>query len=234
MNEVFTRVINLIGQEKFAQINNKSVLVVGLGGVGGYALEGLVRSGIGRLIIADKDVVDITNLNRQIIATQQTVGKLKTEVFSERIHSINRDAEVIEISEFINENNLDKLFENKVDFVVDAIDTMTSKIILWKYCQQHNIPLIASLGMARRLDPTKLKITVLGKTENDPMAKALRSMARKQNMSLNIPVIFSTEKPLEDSLSLKTNLGSMMFVPATAGLMMAYYVINSLIDKENK
>ncbi len=232
MNEIYTRVINLIGNEKWQKLQNKTVLVAGLGGVGGYALEALVRSGIGRFIIIDKDTVDITNLNRQIIATQDTVGKNKTDIFEERIHRINPLIQVIKITEFLDEDNLQEIFSYGVDFVVDAIDTMTSKISLWKYCQKQQIDFIASLGMARRFDPTKLKITTLKKTENDPMAKALRSIARKNELSLDVPVVFSTEKPLEESKSLKSNLGSMMFVPASAGIMAAYFVVSCLIDKD--
>ncbi|MDO4378288.1 MAG: tRNA threonylcarbamoyladenosine dehydratase [Erysipelotrichia bacterium] len=232
MNEIYTRVINLIGTDKWQKLQKKTVLVAGLGGVGGYALEALVRSGIGRFIIVDKDTVDITNLNRQIIATQDTIGKNKTDTFEERIYRINPQIQVIKVTEFLNEDNLQEIFSYGVDFVIDAIDTMTSKISLWKYCQEQQIDFIASLGMARRLDPTKLKITTLKKTENDPMAKALRSLARKNELSLDIPVVFSAEKPLEESKSLKSNLGSMMFVPASAGIMAAYYVVSYLIDKD--
>ncbi len=234
MNEIYTRVINLIGEENFNKIRNTTVLVAGLGGVGGYTLEALVRSGIGKVVIIDKDTVDITNLNRQVIATQDTIGKSKTTVFTERIKSIDPSTEVVAINDFLSEDNMEEIFSNDIDYVVDAIDTMTSKISLWKYCQSHNIPFISSLGMARKLDPTKIKITTLNQTEYDPMAKALRSLARKNGLSLNIPVVFTTERPVEDSLSQKSNLGSMIFVPATAGLLAANYIIRDIIDNKKR
>ena len=234
MNEIYTRVINLIGEDQFNIIRSKTVLVAGLGGVGGYALEALVRSGIGKVVIIDKDVVDITNLNRQIIATNNTIGQNKTEAFKKRIKDIDQSTEVIAINEFISEDNLEEIFSYDIDYVIDAIDTMTSKISLWKYCQQHNIAFISSLGMARKIDPTKLKITTLAKTEYDPMAKALRSLAKKNELSLNIPVVFTEERPLENSLNQKSNLGSMIFVPATAGLLAANYVIMDIIDKQKR
>lgn len=234
MNEIYTRVINLIGEEQFNIIRSKTVLIAGLGGVGGYALEALVRSGIGRVVIIDKDVIDITNLNRQIIATKNTIGQAKTDAFKKRIKEIDQSTEVVAIDEFISEDNLEEIFSYGIDYVIDAIDTMTSKISLWKYCQQHNIPFISSLGMARKIDPTQLKITTLAKTEYDPMAKALRSLARKNELSLNIPVVFTEERPLENSLNQKYNLGSMIFVPATAGLLAANYIILDIIDKQER
>lgn len=230
MNHEFTRVVNLVGEEKAQQIQNKTVLIVGLGGVGGYATEAVVRSGVGKIIIVDKDVVDITNLNRQIIATQDTIGKSKCQVIKERMLSINPKLEVISYEMFVSVDNFDMIFENKIDYVIDAIDTMSTKVALWKYCQGNNIKIISSLGMARRLDPSKVFITKLAKTENDPMARALRGIARKNDVSLNIPVVCSKELPLEDSKAGKTNLGSMMFVPAAAGLLCGYYVINDIID----
>ncbi len=228
----FTRIENLVGAEKAQLIKDKTVLIVGLGGVGGYATEAIVRSGVGRIIIVDKDVVDITNLNRQIIATHDTIGKSKCQVIKERALSINPNIEVISYEMFLSVDNFDMIFENKIDYVIDAIDTMSTKVALWKYCQGNNIKTISSLGMARRLDPSKIFITKLSKTENDPMARALRGIARKNEVSLNIPVVCSKELPLEDSKSEKTNLGSMMFVPAAAGLMCGYYVINDIIDNQ--
>lgn len=230
MNNEFTRVVNLVGEENLAKIQSKTVLIVGLGGVGGYACESIVRSGVGKIIIVDKDVVDITNLNRQIIATQETIGKSKCEVIRERMLSINPKLEVKSYEMFVSTDNFDIIFEDKIDYVVDAIDTMSTKVALWKYCQEKGVKIISSLGMARRLDPSKICITKLAKTENDPMARALRGIARKNGVSLDIPVVFSKELPLEDSKSEKSNLGSMTFVPATAGLMCGYYVISDIVD----
>ncbi|MGN1398558.1 MAG: ThiF family adenylyltransferase [Erysipelotrichaceae bacterium] len=230
----FERIDNLIGQEKRELLAQKTVMVVGLGGVGGYAVESLCRSGIGKLIIIDKDEVDISNINRQIIALSDSVGQSKSKLFSERIKAINPDAVVIEHQAFLNQDNITEFFNEKVDFVVDAIDTMSSKVALWKYLQKNNIPFISALGMARRLNPQNLTITTLDKTFDDPMARSLRYQARKNGVSLKIPVVFCQKQPLEDSSAAKESLGSMIFVPAYGGLLCGYYVISQLIDSDNK
>jgi tRNA A37 threonylcarbamoyladenosine dehydratase len=209
-------------------------MVIGLGGVGGYACETLVRSGIQRIIIIDNDKVDVSNINRQIIATKEAIGKRKTDMMKERLLSINPKAEIISYDVFFCQDNIEELFSEKVDYVVDAIDTISSKVVLWKYCLGNNIKIISSLGMAKRLNPQKVFITKLSKTENDPMAKALRSLARKNDIALDIPVVFSKEKPFEISETKKESLGSMMFVPATAGIMCGYYIINDIIDINDK
>ena len=152
----FERIDNLIGQQKREILHNKTVMVVGLGGVGGYAVESLARSGIGKLIIIDKDDVALSNINRQLIALSDTVGKSKAQLFKNRISLINPKATVIAYDDFLDKDNIDKFFKDKVDFVIDAIDTMTSKVFLWKYLQEKDIPFVSSLGMARRIDPTKL------------------------------------------------------------------------------
>ncbi|MDI9540719.1 MAG: tRNA threonylcarbamoyladenosine dehydratase [Bacillota bacterium] len=229
-----SRTINMIGKEKFNLIQSKTVMVIGLGGVGGYACETLVRSGIQRIIIIDNDKVDVSNINRQIIATKEAIGKRKTDMMKERLLSINPKAEIISYDVFFCQDNIEELFSEKVDYVVDAIDTISSKVVLWKYCLGNNIKIISSLGMAKRLNPQKVFITKLSKTENDPMAKALRSLARKNDIALDIPVVFSKEKPFEISETKKESLGSMMFVPATAGIMCGYYIINDIIDINDK
>jgi len=229
-----SRTINMIGKENFDLIQSKTVMIVGLGGVGGYACEALVRSGIQKVVLIDHDKVDISNLNRQIIASEKTIGERKTKIMKDRLLSINPKLEIISYDLFFSKENIGQIFSEKVDYVVDAIDTISSKIDLWKYCLGNNIKLISCLGMARKLDPQKVFITKLSKTENDPMAKTLRSLARKNDVSLDIPVVFSEEKPLEMSEAKKENLGSMMFVPATAGIMCGYYIINDIIDIKDK
>ncbi|MGI6510535.1 MAG: tRNA threonylcarbamoyladenosine dehydratase [Erysipelotrichaceae bacterium] len=229
-----SRTVNMIGKENFNLIQSKTVMVLGLGGVGGYACEALIRSGIKRLILVDSDEVDASNINRQIIASQETIGKRKIDVMKKRLLSINSKAEIIVNDVFFSQENIDELFNEKIDYVVDAIDTISSKVALWKYCLGNKIKVISCLGMARRLDPQKVFITKLSKTENDPMAKALRGLARKSDISLDIPVVFSQEKPLEISEGKKESLGSMMFVPATAGIMCGYYIINDIIDINGK
>lgn len=230
MQSEFERTITLIGEENFQKLQKATVMLVGLGGVGGYAGEALVRSGIGRLIVIDKDEVELSNLNRQIIANQDTVGRKKVEVFAKRAQSINPDVQIIKHAAFMNEENLEEFFHEKVDFVIDAIDTLSSKVVLWKYCQDQNIGIISCLGTAKKLDPTRLQITTLAKTDTDPMAKALRQIARRREVDLHIPVVFSREEPINKSSEM---LGSMMFVPASAGILCASYVIRQLIDISN-
>jgi len=226
----FERTITLIGEENFQKLQKATVMLVGLGGVGGYAGEALVRSGIGKLIVIDKDEVEASNLNRQIIATEDTVGQQKVEVFAQRARSINPDVQIIKHAAFMNEENLEEFFREKVDFVIDAIDTLSSKVALWKYCQENNIGIISCLGTAKKLDPTKLQITTLAKTDTDPMAKALRQIARRKEVDLHVPVVFSREEPINKSSEM---LGSMMFVPASAGILCASYVVRQLIDITN-
>ncbi len=229
-----SRTIKMINKENFSLIQSKTVMVVGLGGVGGYACESLVRSGIKKIIIVDNDKVDPSNSNRQIIADKNSIGKRKTEVMQERLLNINPEVEIISHDIFFDEKSIPLIFTEKVDYVVDAIDTISSKISLWKYCLGNNIKIISCLGMARRLDPQQVYITKLSKTVNDPMAKVLRSLARKNAISLDIPVVFSKEKPLEISEGKKESLGSMIFVPATAGIMCGYYIIKDIIDINDK
>ena len=230
MQSEFERTVTLIGEENFQKLQKATVMLVGLGGVGGYAGEALVRSGIGRLIVIDKDEVELSNLNRQIIATEGTVGQQKVEVFAQRARSINPDVQIIRHASFMNEENLEEFFHEKVDFVIDAIDTLSSKVALWKYCQDQNIGIISCLGTAKKLDPTRLQITTLAKTDTDPMAKALRQIARRREVDLHIPVVFSREEPINKSSEM---LGSMMFVPASAGILCASYVVRQLIDITN-
>ena len=230
MKERFIRIETLIGEAKAHRLYDASVMVVGLGGVGGYAAEALVRSGIGRLTVIDHDVVEPSNFNRQILAVESNLGERKTELFRQRAKSINPDVQVTCFDSFLTADNLDGFFVDKIDYVVDAIDTLTSKVALWKHCQQHGIGIISCMGTAKKMDPTKLQITTLDKTEYDPMAKALRQIARKNGISLKIPVVYSREEPLNRSSEV---LGSMIFVPASAGLLCAQKVISDLIDKGN-
>ncbi|MBQ6655228.1 MAG: tRNA threonylcarbamoyladenosine dehydratase [Erysipelotrichaceae bacterium] len=230
MNERFIRTETLIGQQNLRELKEATVMVVGLGGVGGYAAEALVRSGVGTLIVIDHDAVEYSNFNRQILADEESLGQKKTDVFRRRAAKINPEAEVICYDCFLTADNLESFFVRKPDYVVDAIDTLTSKVALWKYCQENEIEIISCLGTAKKLDLTKLKITTLEKTENDPMAKALRQIARKNGLSLKVPVVFSGEQPLNRSSEV---LGSMMFVPAGAGILCAQWVVSGIIDKQS-
>jgi len=221
----FERLRALIS-DKFDLIKTKKVLVVGLGGVGGYAVEALVRSGISDITIVDYDVVDITNINRQIIALHSTIGKYKTEVFKNRINDINPDCSVTVKNMKIDDNNINSLFEKDYDYVVDACDTISVKKELIRICLRKNIKLISSMGTAKKLDPTKLEIIDVRKTSYDPIAKIIRKMVKEEKISKKIWVISSTEKPVDTKDNV---LGSTAFVPSTAGLLCAKFIINDII-----
>ena len=222
---MFSRTISLIGEEKFNKIKNKTIVVLGLGGVGSYALEALARSGVNHLVIIDADKIDVSNLNRQLMTNIHNVGKYKTDVLEERIKNINPSCKIDQIKEFITPENLDLIFDFNPDFIIDAIDTLKTKKALIKECLMRKIKFISSTGMGNKLDATKVTITDLSKTSYDKIAKELRIFVKKEKIKGKIPVVFSDEKPIE------TNgvIASIVFVPATAGLLCANYVINEII-----
>ncbi len=225
----FVRLEHLIGEEKVRDFADKCVLVIGLGGVGGYIVESLVRSGIGHIIIVDGDVVEESNLNRQIIATSSVIGKSKVELFNKRIKDINPDCVVTQINKFIDKDNIDELFCYDIDYFVDACDSLDTKFLIIKNCLEKNIPLISSMGTGNRMDPSKFKITTLDKTMNDPVARILRKRVRDENIKGKIEVLCSSETPKK----LGKVIGSNSFVPPSAGLLITSYIINKFI-KEDK
>ncbi len=224
----FERLKYLIGEENVESLADKCVLVIGLGGVGGYSVESLVRSGIGHLIIVDGDVVDETNLNRQIIATSSVIGKSKVDLFNSRIKDINPDCVVTQINKFIDKDNIDELFCYDIDYLVDACDSLDTKFLIIKNCLEKNIPLISSMGTGNRMDPSKFSITTLDKTMNDPVAKILRKRVRDEHLKGKIKVLCSSEVPKK----LGNKIGSNSFVPPSAGLLITSYVINDFINKK--
>lgn len=240
MSEAAIRLKSLIGEEALTKLENSCVLVVGVGGVGSYAAEALARSFVGKIILLDMDVVAESNLNRQLLATLDTIGKPKVEVMKERIARINPECEVVALQQFYRKEN-ETCFEGNVDFVVDAIDTLTSKMDLIESCTDRGIPFISSLGMGNRLDPTQISITTLDKTSYDPLAKALRTMAKKRGFKKKIPVLFSSEHPIRKTTIVNENgetrkeklpPSSSAFVPSAAGLAAASYVVRKLIEGE--
>ncbi|MBQ6538976.1 MAG: ThiF family adenylyltransferase [Bacilli bacterium] len=220
----FERLEKLISKEKTDLLKNKSVLVLGIGGVGGYVVESLARSNIGKLIIVDGDIVDETNINRQIIALESTIGKKKVDVFKDRLIDINKDIEVITIDKFIDDTNIDELFNYDIDYFVDACDTINTKKLVIKNCIDKNINLISSMGTGNRMDPSKLEITTLDKTNNDPIAKILRKYVRDEHINKKIKVLCSTEIPMKVD-----GVGSNSFVPCSAGLLITSDIIKDLI-----
>lgn len=224
MGNFLDRTIKVLGIDKVNSFNDKVILVAGIGGVGGTALEALARSGFTKFILIDFDKVDESNLNRQILFLRKDIGKDKVDVAKEKLLEINPDIEVKLIKEKIDTNTLKDLNE-KIDFVIDAIDYVPGKLELIQFALNKNIPFISSLGMGNRIDPTKVSICKLNQTEGDPLARKIRYECRLLGLELSkINVVFSKETPLIKS---KTP-GSMMMVPSSAGLSIAKYVIENL------
>ena len=224
----FSRLEKIIGTDALTNLQNKSVLVLGVGGVGGYVVESLARSNIGTLILVDYDKVEETNINRQIIALESTIGKSKVDVFEERIKDINSGCKVIKIDKFIDENNFLELFDNHIDYFVDACDTVLVKKLVIKECLKRNIPFISSMGTGNKLDPSKLEITDIRKTVNDPLARILRKFIKDEKINKKVMVLSSTEIPIKTG---DRTPGSSSFVPPSAGLLIASYIVRSFIKK---
>ena len=221
------RTEGLIGKENILKLQSANIIVFGLGGVGSYVVEGLVRAGVQNICIVDKDVVDITNINRQLIATNQTVGKDKVDAEEERILQINPHAKVIKIKEFVNDSNIQKIMEaySHTDYVVDAIDTVTSKLEIIKYCSYNNINVISSIGTGNKLDASKFEITDIFKTSVCPLAKVMRKELKKLNIN-SLTVLYSKEEPIKTDLRVPASIS---FVPSVAGLLISGKVVKDLI-----
>lgn len=237
MNEAMQRNVYLLGEGNVEKLANSCVLVFGVGGVGSFAAEALARCGVGKLILVDCDEVVESNLNRQIHATYQTIGMRKTSAMKERILRFNPNCEVIEKDMFYSKETEGELFSDKIDFVVDAIDTISSKMDLIETCLRRKIPFISSTGMANRLDPSKLSVKDLMKTDVDPLAKVMRNIVKKRNIKGKIPVVISSEYPRvqtilrnEEGVTRKERmpLASSSFVPASAGLLCASVAVRKL------
>jgi tRNA threonylcarbamoyladenosine dehydratase len=239
----FSRNELAIGKEGLEKLKNATVAVLGIGGVGSFAVEALARSGVGRLVLVDKDDVDITNINRQIHALLSTVGRPKVDLMKERIADINPECEVIALKMFYTEETYEQFFSYGLDFVVDASDTITYKIHLMKECLKRNIPIISSMGAANKMDPTRFRIADISKTHTDPIAKVIRTRLRKEGIRKGIPVVFSDENPIIIREDVRKEVGndqatirkakmppsSNAFVPSVAGLIMASYVVRELL-----
>ena len=222
------RCYTLLGN-KLDDVIDKTVLIIGIGGVGSYVVETLVRTGFKNIIIVDHDIVDVTNLNRQIMTLTNNIGVSKVDVFKNRIKLINPNCNVKTINEFITKDNLNQLFINNVDYVVDACDTVETKLEIIRYCLSNKIKFISSMGMANRTDSTKISITDLSKTTNDPLAKKLRMLVKKSNIKGKIKVVCSTELPIKSS-----KLGSLAHVVGTSGLLITNYIINDILGDINE
>lgn len=220
----------LLVKDKINDIKNKKVLVIGLGGVGSYAIEALIRSGISDITIVDNDTISITNLNRQLMTYQNNIGKYKTDEIEKRILSINPKCKIKKVTKFITLDNINELFNDDYDYIVDACDTVTIKLELIRISKRKNIKLISCMGTGNKMDPTKLKIMDIRKTSYDPLAKIIRKMIKSEKINGKVMVVCSDEVGYTN---VKDIIPSNSFVPATAGLLCASYIINDIVGDKN-
>ena len=229
----------LLGEETLARFAASKVMVVGLGGVGAYAAEMLCRAGVGNMVILDSETVSVTNRNRQLIALESTIGKLKTDVVAQRLRDINPAINLTVIPEYIEESNLEEIFRmaGELDYVVDAIDTLAPKISLIKYCVEHKIPHVSAMGAGAKLDATKIRIADISKSYNCPLAYILRKKLRKEGISKGFKVVFSEELPDRDAIvpmeerNKKSQVGTISYLPAVFGCVCAQAAVEYLIGK---
>lgn len=240
MENIFSRTELLLGKDKIELLKNKKVLIFGIGGVGGFVCEALARSGIGYFDLVDNDKVSISNINRQIIATTKTIGLYKTELMKERIISINPSANVKTYNIFYTKDNQDVFDFNNYDYIIDCIDTVTSKLLIIEKTTKLNKNIISSMGTGNKINPMMLEISDIFKTSVDPLAKVMRYELRKRGIK-KLKVLYSKELPmkLEEEIINENNKvipGSISFVPSTAGLIIASEVIKDLtgIRNDNK
>lgn len=232
LNE-FCRTELLVGEEGINKLHNSKVIVFGIGGVGSFVVEALTRAGVGNLILVDNDTICISNLNRQIHATQATVGMIKVEAMKERVISINPKCNVEAKQVFITADNISEIIPSDVDYVVDAIDTVTSKLALAEYCYKNNINIISSMGTGNKMDPTQFRVSDVFKTKVCPLAKVMRHELRKRGVK-KLKVVYSEEMPMTPDKgravpsAKRQTPGSISFVPPVAGMIIGGEVIKDL------
>ncbi|MEG1257277.1 tRNA threonylcarbamoyladenosine dehydratase [Clostridium sp.] len=243
-NHIFSRTELLIGTENLNKLQKSKVIVFGIGGVGSFTVEALVRSGVGSLVLVDNDDICLTNINRQIHATTKTLGQSKVETMKSRILDINPECKVIIHETFIDASNVEEIIDESIDYVVDAIDTVTSKLELIEYCKKNNINIISSMGTGNKLDPSRFKVTDVYKTSGCPLAKVMRHELRKRGIK-ECKVVFSDELPMKPYTEIAEELskvvestkaarkrqtpGSIAFVPPVAGMIIGGEVVRDLI-----
>lgn len=224
----------LIGKDALATLKKSRVAVFGAGGVGGYVIEALARSGVGAIDIIDNDTVSESNINRQIIALRSTIGLLKTEVVKKRVEDINPECKVTVYETFVLPENIDTFDFGKYDYVVDAIDTVSGKLAIIEKAYNEGVPVISSMGTGNKLDPTKFSVTDISKTSVCPLARVMRYELKKRGIK-KLKVLFSTEEPIKPNTEKdergKVPPGSISFVPSVAGLIIGGEVIKDLIKK---
>lgn len=245
----FSRTELAVGPEGLQIMKNSTVAVLGIGGVGSIAAEALARMGVGRIVMVDKDVVDITNINRQIHALTTTVGQPKAELMKERILQINPECEAIALKMFYTEETYEQLFAYPLDYVLDASDTVSYKIHLIKECLKRKIPIISSMGAANKMDPTQFRVADISQTSMDPIARVIRQKLRKEGIHKGVKVVFSTEQPLKPREDVTQRIvpenapeirkaqqppASNSYVPPVAGLIMVSVAVKDLLEKGEK
>lgn len=233
----------LMGQEALGRLRHATVVVAGLGGVGAYAVEMVARAGVGRMIIVDSDRVSVTNKNRQLLAMDSTLDRLKTEVMSARLLDINPELKLVAVDEYLTEENIAGVLEKacasagivRPDFLIDAIDTLAPKIALISYCVHSGIPLVSSMGAGAKLDATKVRLADLSKSYNCPLAFILRKKLRKIGISKGFPVVFSEELPdrsaivpTEGERNKKSQVGTVSYIPAVFGCICAQAAVTAI------
>ena len=228
----------LIGSDGLAKLASSTAAVVGAGGVGGFAAEMIARAGVGRMIVVDSDVVSVTNRNRQLLALDSTVGRLKSEVLADRLRDINPDIVLKVISEYMEADAVEALLgREKIDVVVDAIDTIAPKLALIKYCLDRGIPVVSSMGAGAKTDATKVRIADISKTFNCPLAFIVRKRLRRMGIRRGVTAVFSEELPdreafvVCDEKNKKSNAGTISYLPAVFGCVCAQAAVSALLGK---
>lgn len=253
MQHKFSRTEILIGKSALEKLNQSTVIIFGIGGVGSFTVEALARAGVGKLILVDYDEICLTNINRQLHALHSTIGQAKVDVMKQRVLEINPQAKVEGFKEFFSAENAESFLGQNPDYVIDAIDTVSSKVSLVKECLERRIPLISSMGAGNRLSAENYKIADISKTSGDPLAKAMRKLLRKEGITKGVKVVYSPDlplSPLPSEADCHTNCicpggdahcavkrqipGSVSFVPSVVGLLMAGHVVNDLIKDCNR
>ena len=235
MKEEFEREAMLLGEDAIQKLNNSYVALFGLGGVGSYTAEALVRSGVGKILLIDSDVVSRSNINRQLCALQSTVGRYKVDVVAERLLDINPDLIIEKYYGFVLPENISDFDFDKFDYVIDAIDTVSAKLAIIQKADENNVPIISCMGTGNKLNPTALTVTDISKTTMCPLARVIRRELKKRGIN-HLKVVFSTEEPKEQKYSVQSESNKMppasvAFVPSVAGLIAASEAIKDLISK---
>lgn len=223
--DIYTRTELVLGKENVDKIKNLNICICGVGGVGSYVFESLVRLGVQHITIIDKDVVDVTNINRQLIALNSNIGKSKVEECKKRAEDINPEVKITDINSEITVDNVEKYILDSYNYVIDAIDAVDAKVAIIQKCKEQNINIISSMGMANRIDPLKIKVANIDKTTMCPLAKKMRKLLREKGIT-KLKVVYSDEQPIKTDSKI---LGSVSYVPSAAGLIITSEIVKEIL-----